>query len=391
MSNNQSQKPLIIGLMITLIVITALLIYVSRVINDQRRTIANLTTDHINVSPISEDLFETNNQPEQPKTQPKNVVIGLDVATPFVFFEHNKINQESTPVGITVDFINLLAKLNKWNVKFVTSEDIIATDFSISDDVDIVAGALTITPQRERIVDFSFPYYQAHLGILARPQQTNAFFWAIFKILTALVGLIVLLYIVGALVNKLDGDVNIKTNHDGAWWALVTFTTTGYGDIIPKTPKGKMIAAIWMIVSMFLLSAFTGYMASGFVLLQEDNNKNEITLQEAVSDYVPITIENTSADTLLTMLDIQHIKIPDINHVRSVLEQIKTGAFVYDYDILRSERIMSPILYKIKKIVDHTEQYGLIINNSDLREETNIGILTVLNSKEWERILNKWH
>ena len=45
---------------------------------------------------------------------------------------------------------------------------------------------------------------------------------------------------------------------DGLWWAIVTMTTVGYGDITPMTGVGKMVAAVLMVLGMFTLALFAG-------------------------------------------------------------------------------------------------------------------------------------
>ncbi len=37
---------------------------------------------------------------------------------------------------------------------------------------------------------------------------------------------------------------------DGIYWAVVTMTTVGYGDITPKTPKGKVLTVCVMLVGI---------------------------------------------------------------------------------------------------------------------------------------------
>ena len=51
---------------------------------------------------------------------------------------------------------------------------------------------------------------------------------------------------------------SISTLGDGIWWALVTLTTVGYGDISPVTVVGKVIAGALMVSGMFTLALFAG-------------------------------------------------------------------------------------------------------------------------------------
>jgi voltage-gated potassium channel len=58
---------------------------------------------------------------------------------------------------------------------------------------------------------------------------------------------------------------NIKTAEDAIWWAYVTITTVGYGDIYPVTTEGRIIAAVLMTVGVGLFGTFTAFLASFFV------------------------------------------------------------------------------------------------------------------------------
>jgi voltage-gated potassium channel len=51
----------------------------------------------------------------------------------------------------------------------------------------------------------------------------------------------------------------------GMWWAIQTVTTVGYGDVVPGSTAGKVIAAFMMLGGLSLLAVVTGVITSGFV------------------------------------------------------------------------------------------------------------------------------
>lgn len=48
------------------------------------------------------------------------------------------------------------------------------------------------------------------------------------------------------------------------WWAMVTLTTTGYGDVVPKTPLGRMLGGALMVCGIAVLALLAGILATGF-------------------------------------------------------------------------------------------------------------------------------
>jgi voltage-gated potassium channel len=49
------------------------------------------------------------------------------------------------------------------------------------------------------------------------------------------------------------------------WWAVVTLTTTGYGDMAPHTPTGKILAGIIMLAGVALFALPAGIITAGFL------------------------------------------------------------------------------------------------------------------------------
>ena len=67
---------------------------------------------------------------------------------------------------------------------------------------------------------------------------------------------------------------NILTAEDALWWAYVTITTVGYGDLYPVTTEGRIIAALLMTTGVGLFGTFTAYVSSLFVISQKKDEEN---------------------------------------------------------------------------------------------------------------------
>lgn len=65
------------------------------------------------------------------------------------------------------------------------------------------------------------------------------------------------------------------------WWAVVTLTTTGYGDVVPVTPFGRIVAALVMISGLGVFGLWTGILATGFAA--ETRRDNFLKTWESVS------------------------------------------------------------------------------------------------------------
>lgn len=94
----------------------------------------------------------------------------------------------------------------------------------------------------------------------------------------AVVGAVVAGCGVGVWILERDVDgAQITTVGDGLWWAIVTSTTVGYGDVVPVTNAGRGVAALLMFVGVALLSVVTANIAAFFV---EEPNAEHAELVE---------------------------------------------------------------------------------------------------------------
>ena len=64
---------------------------------------------------------------------------------------------------------------------------------------------------------------------------------------------------------------------DAFWWAIVTVTTVGYGDVYPVTAEGKIIASILMIFGIAILGVLISTLGASFI---ESRLKPKLNIEE---------------------------------------------------------------------------------------------------------------
>jgi voltage-gated potassium channel len=79
------------------------------------------------------------------------------------------------------------------------------------------------------------------------------------KITVFLVAIITIVTVVGSLIYVVEGEENGFTDiPTSMYWAIVTLTTVGYGDLSPKTGLGKFLASVVMILGYGIIAVPTG-------------------------------------------------------------------------------------------------------------------------------------
>jgi len=103
-------------------------------------------------------------------------------------------------------------------------------------------------------------------------------------LLSVLVIFLMVLSLASVAVYFLERDVQPATFGSvpaAMWWAIATLTTVGYGDVVPITPLGRMVAALVMISGLGVFGLWTGILATGFAA--ETRRDNFLKTWESVS------------------------------------------------------------------------------------------------------------
>lgn len=95
------------------------------------------------------------------------------------------------------------------------------------------------------------------------------------KISVFLFAVLILCIIFGTLMYLIEGETNGFTSIPRSiYWAIVTMTTVGYGDIAPQTPLGQLLASFIMIMGYGVIAVPTGIVSSEIAQQNNDIDTN---------------------------------------------------------------------------------------------------------------------
>ena len=98
------------------------------------------------------------------------------------------------------------------------------------------------------------------------------------RLRTILAALIFFIFLFGYLFYVSEPDV--RDLGDGIWWALVTITTVGYGDITPVTTLGRVVASSLMLLGLGLIATITAIVSAKFIQNFVDHHTNDDVLEK---------------------------------------------------------------------------------------------------------------
>ena len=269
--------------------------------------------------------------------------------------------------------------------------------------LDAVAAALTVTPEREAVIDFSHPFYPSGLGI-AVPATKNSGVLAAFRglfswqFVQGVGALVLVIFIVGVLLWWFERRANAEqfggTKRagiaSGFWWSAVTMTTVGYGDKSPVTPGGRLVALVWMFIAIVSISGFTAAIASALTLNELDS---EIMGPGDLGKLRRVfTIKDSTSERYLTR---SRVASRAVTKPTEALEEIAAGrgdAFVYDAPILRY-RSKTQFLDSVTvlPITFDRQDYAIGLPlDSKLRKTINGSLLRILSTPEWQDTLFRY-
>lgn len=269
-------------------------------------------------------------------------------------------------------------------------------------DLDLAVGALSNTPERERRLDFTQPYYHTGLGIAVRADRRSSYLRILgsffsWEFLAAVSSLFLVLLGAGILVWFFERRANPEHFGGdpasgigaGIWWAAVTMTTVGYGDKAPRTLGGRALALVWMFAGIVSISGFTAAFTTALALgTLESSIRGPRDLEGVLVGTVP----GSSSEEYLRRAGIPFLRFDDVAEALRAVDRGEIPAVVYDAPIL--EYLKGTETQNRLRVLPEligTESYGFALPSaSELREPLNRALLEELEDPAWEALVERY-
>jgi polar amino acid transport system substrate-binding protein len=270
--------------------------------------------------------------------------------------------------------------------------------------LDAAVAALTITAPREEVCDFSHPFYTTGLGIAVRRGAHRPWESGVLRVLSArvwklfeLIGVLgVLLSVVGLLVwvcerhrNPQQFGAGMRRGIGaGVWWAAVTMTTVGYGDKAPVTVGGRIVAVLWMLTGIVMISGFTAAITAALTVTELG------LVVRGPEDLARVRVGTVAGTTSAEYLRDQHLghrPYPTARDGLNALAQGELEALVYDAPLLRYLAMTEfQTTVAVLSVTFDRQDYGIAFpTGSPLREPVNRLLLQKIRQADWQEVLTR--
>ncbi|KPM31234.1 Putative ligand gated channel [Croceitalea dokdonensis DOKDO 023] len=325
----------------------------------------------------------------------KTFIVGVAGSEPFAFPE--------SEFGISIDIREKIAKDSSWTYNYTNFSNVDnALDALEKGNIDAVIGPITIRAHRMERFAFSQPFYNSSIPILSRIEDESI--WQGIKGLFSfkLCMVIGIFLIILAIVRTLLWPAESKKSPDqfsekplegigtGMWLAIVTMSTTGYGDKAPVTLMGRIVAGSWMVISLLFATTMIAGIASTLTLSNVENTV--VSNIEQLSGKNTATISGSLSQEFLRE---KNAKVNLTNNLKEAIEKLESkevDAVVFDRPQLlyHLKEYKNENLY-ISKAEYFKQGYGFAFPlESQLVRDVNLELLRLSENQDIETIVNTY-
>lgn len=326
----------------------------------------------------------------------ENLTVGVTNAPPFIIIDNDNIS------GLTIDLWDNISDSLNVDYQFVeTDVDNVVTNIK-EGEINISIAPMAVNSTHAEMNFYSQPFYITTMCVAIENHYESGFV-TIIKNLFSLsflktIGLLLLInFTIGTLIwlaERKDNpgfSDNINGIIDGFWWSWVTMTTVGYGDKSPQSKNGKILATVWMLVAILIISGFTATISSELTTKRLQNNVSNI------HDLHKMKVGCVEGRNTVIYLDYKHIKskeYPTFEEAINALEKGEINALVDDgatlnYYFNKRERNIGKKITLVE-LPNNKEYYCFMSSDPMLVNRINPYLLSFLESEQWSKLLRKY-
>jgi ABC-type amino acid transport substrate-binding protein len=319
-------------------------------------------------------------------------VVAVKIAPPFVMKR-----DDGSFYGIGIDLWRRIADRLQLRYGILEQPDSDALVKGMSEgSYDASFGALSVTAERARLLDFTQPFFATGLGIAVPAAESKLFSvsrillsWDFLQAVLILIGIALAIgFVVWLFEHRKTHHFQggIKGLASGFWWSAVAMTQAGAALDAPATLPGRLVAIIWMVVSIIVLTVFT---ASITTKLTKQELKGTI---HGLDDLRFVRVGASRGTATVGYLDrerVSHRNFPNPREGLRALQEGQIEAFVYDRPLLNW--IVMQQYAETLRVLDFTVDslnYAIALpKGSRLLDKLNVAVLEETESDWWQQTL----
>ncbi|MDP6445056.1 MAG: transporter substrate-binding domain-containing protein [Pirellulaceae bacterium] len=324
--------------------------------------------------------------------------VGVKPAPPFVMIDEGT----GKITGFSIDLIEVVASQMDppRKVEIIVQQDIQEHLDAVRDGaVDLGIAATSFTSERERTLEFSVPFYQGGLGIATRSEGSGLRIWDVVwspEIRMVLLWVTVFLVVCANLIwltERGRSDTFDDRWHIGVgqamWWTIVTMSTVGYGDFVPRKPLSRLLGIMIIFAGIVLFGVAIGAFSSALTLGQL---RSDIRGLADLRNKPVAVVRDTIAETTLRREGVQVKQMDDLDGALAAVAAEDVAAAVHDVALLRYHVPRNAPSLTLVGPVFAEHGYGITFPiGSELRKPVNIALLELMEgAARYQEMLGKW-
>jgi polar amino acid transport system substrate-binding protein len=311
------------------------------------------------------------------------------------------VDTDGSISGVSVELWRRVAEQMEWPFRLIPVADMEAIISGLEQGrFDLAIGAITITPDRAARVDFSYPAHRSGVAIALRKETGPMFaltsYWTAVSELSPLILIILLLLILIGIamwiVERRDrataqgSESAVASLRDGLYWAVVTMTTVGYGDKTPKTMPGRVVAAVWMLSSLVLVSLLSTSLVSR--LTADRVESHDLAASIDLRGKKLAAVAQSSGAEYLDELHLQYAKYKDLPEALDSLAKGHSNAVVNSVGALQYfvAKHYAKVIEIPQGLLAPAYMAIAVPEHSPIKRSIDRALIKITNSPEWRTV-----